>query len=119
MNLKKSTTSELQVFSSRLFSYYEQLKQLHQHIGSLPGKFSEVFANDTDILEKELGVVGGAMQIIQEEISKRMEDKLDLKLADLEVMRIMEKVNNLNAQLHQANTEQHRTESNMKVVPNA
>lgn len=80
MNLSKVTTSELSVYSNRLFSYYESIQQAYRSITEMPPNFQQVFAHEVKVFEEEMAVVGGAMQIIQDEIGVRMENKLDLKL---------------------------------------
>lgn len=80
MNLSKVTTSELSVYSNRLFSYYESIQDSYRSITEMPPNFQQVFAHEVKVFEEEMAVVGGAMQIIQDEIGVRMENKLELKL---------------------------------------
>ena len=80
MNLSKVTTSELSVYSNRLFSYYESIQQAYRSIVEMPPNFQQVFANEIKVFQEEMTVVGGAMQIIQDEIGVRMENKIELKL---------------------------------------
>lgn len=101
MNLQKSTTSELQVYCQRLFSYYDSIHASYKSITEMPPNFQQVFASELKLFESEMTIVGGATQIIQDEIGRRMEEKLDLKLDVDSVFAAVTKINELRMKMYE------------------
>ena len=86
MNLENITTSDLQTHSNRLFNYHEQLNAQIQHIKSASDK---VKGYDVDNLvsqiKKESAIIAGTMQLIHNELEKRMEKDLNIKLNTMSI----------------------------------
>lgn len=86
MNLEKIPTQDLQIHSNRLYNYHEQLQAQIQHIKSAS---SRVQGYDVDKLvseiEKESALIAGAMQLLHNELEKRMEKDLGIKLNTMSI----------------------------------
>lgn len=110
MNYKKATTSELQVFSERLYSYYQQLSDYLKHFNQAEqsGQVPFDYNNAKTIVSKELAVVSGAMEMIQEEMSVRMEQKMGLKLMPNHVMAILQDFAEVASSVQQQRNHEHK-----------
>lgn len=87
-NLKEIKTSDLQVYSARLFSYYDELKRNLESINHVESSgmlgdydFKQIKAN----INAEIGKINITLTKLNDEIQERMSSDLGINLNDDEI----------------------------------